>query len=154
MPHDVRDHIVDFVRRWSEASEIGAGRFVGWLGVACGLQAVCSRRPARLHQAGLTGGVCARPREAFCGFTDPPTSHPDILISVRVLGASMMSRPVRNGGIMFSIPTDRLRVEFGCSQGTKLRTHQVRRLNLASSKIPPPDLREARPGTSVAQGIL
>ena len=34
MPHDVRDQIVDFVRRWSEASEIGAGRFVGWLGVA------------------------------------------------------------------------------------------------------------------------
>ena len=33
MPHDVRDQIVDFVRRWSEASEIGAGRFVGWLGV-------------------------------------------------------------------------------------------------------------------------
>ena len=34
MPHDVRDQIVDFVRRWSEASEIGAGRFVGWLGVS------------------------------------------------------------------------------------------------------------------------
>jgi transposase InsO family protein len=34
VPHDVRDQIVDFVRRWSEASEIGAGRFVGWLGVA------------------------------------------------------------------------------------------------------------------------
>jgi transposase InsO family protein len=31
--HDVRDQIVDFVRRWSEASKIGAGRFVGWLGV-------------------------------------------------------------------------------------------------------------------------
>jgi transposase InsO family protein len=30
----VRDQIVDFVRRWSEASEIGAGRFVGWLGVS------------------------------------------------------------------------------------------------------------------------
>jgi len=29
----VRDQIVDFVRRWSEASEIGAGRFVGWLGI-------------------------------------------------------------------------------------------------------------------------
>jgi hypothetical protein len=28
------DQIVDFVRRWSEASEIGAGRLVGWLGVA------------------------------------------------------------------------------------------------------------------------
>ena len=34
MPHDVRDQIVDFVRCWSEASEIGAGRFVGWLGVS------------------------------------------------------------------------------------------------------------------------
>ena len=34
MPHDVRDQIVDFVRRWSEASEIGAGQFVGWLGVS------------------------------------------------------------------------------------------------------------------------
>jgi len=33
VPHDVRDQIVDFVRRWSEASEIGTGRFVGWLGV-------------------------------------------------------------------------------------------------------------------------
>jgi putative transposase len=33
VPHDVRDQIVDFVRRWSEASEIGAGRFIGWLGV-------------------------------------------------------------------------------------------------------------------------
>ncbi len=34
MPHDVRDQIVDFVRRWSEKTEIGAGRFVEWLGVA------------------------------------------------------------------------------------------------------------------------
>jgi len=34
VPHDVRDQIVDFVRRLSEASEIGAGRFVGWLGVS------------------------------------------------------------------------------------------------------------------------
>ena len=29
----MRDQIVDFVRRWSEASEIGSGRFVSWLGV-------------------------------------------------------------------------------------------------------------------------
>jgi putative transposase len=27
----VRDQIVDFVRRWSEKTEIGAGRFIGWL---------------------------------------------------------------------------------------------------------------------------
>ncbi|MGB2886093.1 MAG: DDE-type integrase/transposase/recombinase, partial [Candidatus Acidiferrales bacterium] len=33
VPHDVRDQVVDFVRRWSEKTEIGAGRFVHWLGV-------------------------------------------------------------------------------------------------------------------------
>ena len=33
MPHDVRDQVVDFVRRWSEKSEIGVGRFIPWLGV-------------------------------------------------------------------------------------------------------------------------
>ena len=34
MPHDLRDQIVDFVRRWSEQTEISVGRFIGWLGVA------------------------------------------------------------------------------------------------------------------------
>ncbi len=33
MPHDVRDQVVDFVRRWSEKTEIGVGRFIHWLGV-------------------------------------------------------------------------------------------------------------------------
>ena len=33
MPHDVRDQVVDFVRRWSEKTEIGVGRFIPWLGV-------------------------------------------------------------------------------------------------------------------------
>lgn len=33
MPHDVRDQIVDFVRCWSEKTEIGAARFIMWLGV-------------------------------------------------------------------------------------------------------------------------
>ena len=33
MPHDVRDQVVDFVRRWSEKTEISAGRFISWLGV-------------------------------------------------------------------------------------------------------------------------
>jgi transposase-like protein len=28
VPHDTRDQIVDFVRRWSEKAEIGAGRFM------------------------------------------------------------------------------------------------------------------------------
>jgi len=29
----VRDQIVDYVRRWSEKTEIGVGRFIGWLGI-------------------------------------------------------------------------------------------------------------------------
>jgi hypothetical protein len=33
VPHDVRDQVVDFVRRWSEKTEISVGRFMGWLGV-------------------------------------------------------------------------------------------------------------------------
>ena len=33
MPHDVRDEVVDFVRRWSERSELTVSRFVAWLGV-------------------------------------------------------------------------------------------------------------------------
>jgi hypothetical protein len=31
VPHDVRDQVADFVRRWSEKTEIGAGRFIRWL---------------------------------------------------------------------------------------------------------------------------
>jgi putative transposase len=33
LPHDTRDQIVDFVRRWSGKTEIGAGRFVEWLDI-------------------------------------------------------------------------------------------------------------------------
>ena len=33
VPRDVRDLVVDFVRRWSEKAEIGVGRFIPWLGV-------------------------------------------------------------------------------------------------------------------------
>jgi putative transposase len=33
VPHDVRDQVVDFVRRWSEKTEISIGRFIAWLGV-------------------------------------------------------------------------------------------------------------------------
>ena len=34
MPHDTRDQIVDYVRCWSEKTEIGIGRFIEWLGIA------------------------------------------------------------------------------------------------------------------------
>jgi transposase InsO family protein len=33
VPHDVRDQIVDFVRRWSDKTGIGAGRFIEWLSI-------------------------------------------------------------------------------------------------------------------------
>ncbi len=33
VPHDVRDQVVDFVRRWSQETEISAGRFIHWLEV-------------------------------------------------------------------------------------------------------------------------
>jgi hypothetical protein len=36
VPHDTRDQIVDFVRRWSEKAEIGTGRFVEWLDINAG----------------------------------------------------------------------------------------------------------------------
>src|SRR6516164_3085848 len=33
VPHDTRNEIVDFVRRWSEKTEISAGRFIRWLDI-------------------------------------------------------------------------------------------------------------------------
>ncbi len=33
VPDDTRDQIVDFVRRWSEKTEISAGRFIEWLDI-------------------------------------------------------------------------------------------------------------------------
>jgi putative transposase len=35
-PHDTRDSIVDFVRQWSEKTEISTERWVGWIGMARG----------------------------------------------------------------------------------------------------------------------
>jgi putative transposase len=34
VPHDTRDQVVDFVRCWSEKTEIGTGLFIQWLAVA------------------------------------------------------------------------------------------------------------------------
>lgn len=33
MAHDIRDDVVDFVRRWSERTEIAYGRLTGWIGL-------------------------------------------------------------------------------------------------------------------------
>ncbi len=34
VPHDLRDQVVDFVRRWSDKTKIPAVRLVGWAGLA------------------------------------------------------------------------------------------------------------------------
>lgn len=34
MPRETRDAVVDLVREWSKKTEIGIGRFLGWLGIA------------------------------------------------------------------------------------------------------------------------
>jgi hypothetical protein len=33
VPHDMRDQIADFIRRWAEKTEVGSGRFIGWLDI-------------------------------------------------------------------------------------------------------------------------
>jgi len=34
VPHDTRDQIVDFVRSWSDKTDIPVARFTPWLGIA------------------------------------------------------------------------------------------------------------------------
>jgi hypothetical protein len=34
VPHDTRDQVIDFVRRWSERADIATQKFIPWLGVA------------------------------------------------------------------------------------------------------------------------
>jgi len=34
VPHDIRDQVVDFVQRWTEATEISTAQFIRWIGVA------------------------------------------------------------------------------------------------------------------------
>lgn len=34
MAHDIRDELVDFVRRWSEATQIACERLMGWIGIS------------------------------------------------------------------------------------------------------------------------
>ena len=36
VPPDTRDAIVDFVRTWSDKTEIAAARFIEWIGIARG----------------------------------------------------------------------------------------------------------------------
>lgn len=33
MSHDVRDEVIDFIRHWSERTELAAGHLVQWIGI-------------------------------------------------------------------------------------------------------------------------
>jgi hypothetical protein len=41
VPHDTRYQVVDFVRLWSDKTEIGSGRFIECLGVAASKLHIC-----------------------------------------------------------------------------------------------------------------
>ena len=66
MPHDVRDQVVDFVRRWSEKTEIGVGRFST-------RNAPASRKPPDSNAR----VAASKPREARSA------SRRDVLASIR-----------------------------------------------------------------------
>jgi len=50
VPHDRRDQIVDFVRRWSQNSEIGTGRFLGWLNMTASKFYAWRERHGRVNE--------------------------------------------------------------------------------------------------------
>jgi putative transposase len=50
VPPDVRDQVVDYVRCWSEKTEISAGRFIHWLGVAASKFYSWRKRYGKLNQ--------------------------------------------------------------------------------------------------------
>jgi hypothetical protein len=50
VPHDTRDQIVDFVRRWSEKTEIGAGRFIRWLNITASKLYAWRKRYGRVNE--------------------------------------------------------------------------------------------------------
>ena len=71
VPHDTRDAVVDFVRRWSERAELTASRLVGWRE---GLPDVSASRPvssragrflllAQLHLLQYLTGIRGYPAE-------------------------------------------------------------------------------------------
>jgi putative transposase len=50
VPHDVRDQVVDFVRRWSEKTEIRVGRFIAGLGVTASKFYAWRQRYGRVNE--------------------------------------------------------------------------------------------------------
>ena len=118
MAHDVRDQVVDFVRRWSEKTEIGVGRFPPWLGVTASKFYDWRQRYGRvnehngwiprdfwleawekeaiidfhqknpLQQAGLLSRWKSKPSRKGTGFEQPPQPHQHWHIDVSYINVS------------------------------------------------------------------
>ena len=50
MPHDTRDHVVDFVSLWTRRTEIAPSRFVSWLGICSSKWYEWRRRYGRINE--------------------------------------------------------------------------------------------------------
>ena len=115
---DVRDQVVDFVRRWSEKTEIGVGRFPPWLGVTASKFYDWRQRYGRvnehngwiprdfwleawekeaiidfhqknpLQQAGLLSRWKSKPSRKGTGFEQPPQPHQHWHIDVSYINVS------------------------------------------------------------------
>ena len=67
----MRDVVVDFVRDWSEKTEIPAERFVGWIGIARGKFFAWRKRygKANEHNALIPATTGSRPRRGRASST-------------------------------------------------------------------------------------
>ncbi len=85
VPHDLRDQAVDFVRRWSEKTEISVGRFPPWLGIVASKfydwRASAAAAPSDFH---------AHFRSIRFASTEQEFAHPD---PTRVEVAHLSLRP-------------------------------------------------------------
>jgi hypothetical protein len=62
VPHDTRDEVVDYVRRWNARTEIPAKQFVGWLGIGQSKFHDWKDRYGKLERFhGSIKGECIRP---------------------------------------------------------------------------------------------
>ena len=103
---------MDFVRRWSEATEIGAGRFVGWLGVSSLAQVLLARtlrprqRAQRLGSPGFLAGGLGEAGDHQFSFEEPAGGLPAADVhdagrryrggeSVERLAGTGASRPIK-----------------------------------------------------------
>jgi putative transposase len=109
--HDVRDEVMDFVRRWSEKSEIGVGRFMAWLGIRASKFYQWQQRYGRVneHNGWIPRDFWLEPweKEAIIGFHG---EHPlegyrrlaFMMLDANVVAVSPASvwRVLRNAGLL------------------------------------------------------